>query len=76
MRLQRRKLSAAWIDELKLANRCGNDVVKVLKSLQPYKGGNKLLRTIHDMDIADKHQSLITVFGAMNRAYPVNADTR
>ena len=31
----------------------------LLRSLQPYTGGNQLLRSLHDLDIQDKHQSLI-----------------
>lgn len=42
-------------------DRAGEDVVKIVRSLKPYKGGNALLRAIHDLDIADKHQSLIPV---------------
>jgi hypothetical protein len=30
-----------------------------LRSLQPYTGGNHLLRSLHDLDIQDKHHSLV-----------------
>ena len=32
---------------------------KVVRSLKPFKGGNKMLRGIHDLDIMDKHIVLI-----------------
>ena len=31
----------------------------LVRSLQPYTGGNYLLRSLHDLDIQDKHHSLI-----------------
>lgn len=31
----------------------------LLKSLQPYTGGDRLLRSLHNLDIQDKHHSLI-----------------
>ncbi len=31
----------------------------ILRNLRPYKGGNHLLRSLHDLDIQDKHHSLI-----------------
>ncbi|RYD59958.1 MAG: hypothetical protein EOP60_00590 [Sphingomonadales bacterium] len=33
--------------------------VDLVRQVRPYRGGNLLLRTIHDLDIADKHQALI-----------------
>jgi hypothetical protein len=38
---------------------CGSDAVDILKTLQPYKGGNVELRAIHDLDILDKHQAVL-----------------
>lgn len=35
------------------------EVVELVRSFKPYKGGNKALRAIHDLDIMDKHQLLI-----------------
>ena len=32
-----------------------------IKALKPYRGGDAVLRTIHDLDIARKHERLITV---------------
>jgi hypothetical protein len=40
-------------------DQAGDDVVEMVRSLKPYKGGNELLRTIHDLDITDKHKTLI-----------------
>lgn len=42
-------------------HRAGSDVVKRIKALKPYKGGNEILRAIHDLDIKDKHTALIPV---------------
>lgn len=46
-------------------HKAGQDVVRVIQSLKPYKGGNVALRAIHDMDIADKHQALLPVIGGL-----------
>lgn len=35
------------------------EVVDLIRSLEPYKGGNEALRAIHDMNIRDKHIALI-----------------
>ncbi len=40
-------------------HRAGDDAITLLKSYQPYNGGNKLLRAIHDFDVQDKHHSII-----------------
>ena len=40
-------------------DRAGPKVVDIIQSLKPYHGGNYPLRAIHDLDIADKHRSLI-----------------
>jgi hypothetical protein len=37
----------------------GEDIVGIVRSLKPYKGGNDLLRALHDLDITDKHKTLI-----------------
>jgi hypothetical protein len=42
-------------------NRAGDEVVSLIRSFKAYKGGNSLLRAIHDLDITDKHKSLIPV---------------
>ena len=41
--------------------KAGDDAVEILRSLKPYRGGNDLLRTLHDLDIADKHTALTAV---------------
>jgi hypothetical protein len=40
-------------------HRAGERAVQVLRGLKPYHGGNAALRAIHDLDIQDKHTSLI-----------------
>jgi hypothetical protein len=42
-------------------HRAGQEVVKTLADLKPWKDGNPKLRAIHDMDILDKHQALVPV---------------
>ncbi len=42
-------------------DRAGDKAIALIKSLKPYKGGNDLLRALHDLDIIDKHRSLIPV---------------
>jgi hypothetical protein len=36
------------------------DAVKALDALEPYKGGNDLLWSLHSLDIIDKHRLLLT----------------
>jgi len=38
----------------------GEGAVAFLRELKPYHGGNFALRAIHDLDVRDKHQSLIS----------------
>jgi hypothetical protein len=33
--------------------------IEIVRELRPYRGGNHLLRSLHDLDIQDKHVSLI-----------------
>ena len=40
-------------------SRCGSDAITLLETFSPYKGGNWELRELHDLDIMDKHKSLI-----------------
>ena len=54
------------IVEMRLSNRAGADLEASLRSIEPYKAGNILLRAIHDLDIFDKHDALLPVIGAMN----------
>jgi hypothetical protein len=44
----------------------GQDAVDVLKTFAPYKGGNTPLRALHDLDIQDKHQSLVPTLFSFN----------
>jgi hypothetical protein len=44
--------------------RAGADVVRVIESLKPYNGGNIALRAIHDLDITDKHHTLLPILSA------------
>lgn len=39
--------------------RCGRDAVDLLRTFRPYRGGNAELRAIHDLDVTDKHRSLV-----------------
>jgi len=40
-------------------HRAPEEAVDLLRTLAPYKGGNVALRAIHDLDIEDKHKTLI-----------------
>ena len=42
-------------------DKAGQGVVDIVRDLKPYTGGNKLLRSLHDLDIIDKHKSLVPV---------------
>ncbi|MDD9177033.1 hypothetical protein PVK63_19465 [Aliivibrio sp. S2TY2] len=42
-------------------DKAGEGVVDIVRELKPYTGGNKLLRSLHDLDITDKHKSLVPV---------------
>lgn len=37
----------------------GADCAKLLEIVAPYHGGNEALRALHDLDVQDKHKSLI-----------------
>lgn len=39
----------------------GQDVVDLIEAAQPYKGGNRLLRGLHDLNNADKHRMVVPV---------------
>lgn len=41
--------------------RAGSDAVALLKTWKPYIGGNELLRSIHDLDIQDKHHAVVPI---------------
>ena len=40
-------------------SRAGEKAVALLKSLKPYKGGNVALRELHDLDVRDKHKTVL-----------------
>lgn len=40
-------------------DRAGDQAVEILKSLKPYRGGDEVLRGMHDLDIQDKHQMIL-----------------
>ena len=44
-------------------NRASDEAQDLVRKLKPYKGGNAPLRAIHDLDVADKHHSLISFTG-------------
>jgi len=44
-------------------DRAAPDVIDLVRHFKPYIGGNTDLRGIHDLDIIDKHQTLITAHG-------------
>jgi hypothetical protein len=50
-------------------HRASAEVQDLIRSLRPYKGGNDALRGLHDLDIRDKHRTLIEV--AANVTTPV-----
>ena len=40
-------------------DKAGLDAVALLHTFAPYRGGNELLRAVHDLDIEDKHTTLL-----------------
>jgi len=36
------------------------DIIDIVRALKPYRGGNIVLRALHDLDIRDKHISIMT----------------
>lgn len=42
-------------------DKAGADAVDLLRTFEPYKGGNDLLRALHDLDIQDKHTNLVSI---------------
>jgi hypothetical protein len=39
----------------------------VARSLNPYSGGNELLRALHDLDIGDKHITIVQAAASSRR---------
>lgn len=52
---------ADFLEAIKGKNfhKAGDDAVSLLHSFAPYRGGNELLRAIHDLDIEDKHTAVL-----------------
>ena len=44
--------------------KAGGDIVQLIETIQPYKGGNSILRSIHDLDVADKHKTILLTIAA------------
>lgn len=45
-------------------NRIGDKATDAIEALRPFKGGNLLLRGLHEMDLADKHRLILPTFVA------------
>ena len=60
------KLLKIFKDEHK---RIGDDVCDAILALQPYTGGDPLLRGLHDLDIIDKHRLILPVYFAQWRRH-------
>ncbi|MFA7264643.1 MAG: hypothetical protein WC068_16620 [Caulobacter sp.] len=61
--------SADFLDEMirrKNFYRASNEAVALLKRIAPFRGGNALVRGLHDLDVLDKHNDLIPTFQAAN----------
>jgi hypothetical protein len=57
--------SASQLDEQihsKKFHRAGMVAMQQLRRLAPYRGGNEVLRGLHDLDVMDKHQLIIPAF--------------
>ena len=55
------KDAAAFEKMMKQSNlaSAGDDIVEIARALKPYKGGNELLRALHDLGTTDKQKTLI-----------------
>jgi hypothetical protein len=42
-------------------DRASPEVIALLHRMEPWPGGNKALRAVHDLDIIDKHQMLVPI---------------
>ena len=38
-----------------------DDVLDIIRALKPYRGGNAVLRGLHDLDIMDKHKAVMKI---------------
>ncbi len=53
----------------------GLDAVALLHTFAPYRGGNELLRAVHDLDIKDKHTALIETHMTNDFEFDATIDT-
>jgi hypothetical protein len=60
--------------EKKNFHKAGQEAVALLHKIAPYRGGNELLRAIHDLDIEDKHTALLETEKKMNIQLQVSYD--
>ena len=54
--------------------KAGSDAVALLHTFAPYRGGNELLRAVHDLDIEDKHTSLLETHKTNDFEFEVTID--
>ncbi|MBI4922325.1 MAG: hypothetical protein HY834_11290 [Devosia nanyangense] len=54
--------------------KAGDDAVALLKTFEPYRGGNDRLRAIHDLDIQDKHTGIIVTLAQFSVQYEASYD--
>ena len=43
-------------------DRASPEAVRLLKKIRPYRGGNVLLRALHELDVMDKHRLIIPAY--------------
>ncbi|EFH10865.1 hypothetical protein HMPREF0731_2913 [Pseudoroseomonas cervicalis ATCC 49957] len=56
-------------------HRASVEAQNLIISLKPYKGGNSLLRALHDLDITDKHKMLIpAITGISSEGFEIFID--
>ena len=55
-------------------DKAGPDAVALLQTFAPYRGGNELLRAVHDIDIEDKHTTLLETIKTCDFEFEVTID--
>ena len=55
-------------------DKAGPDAVSLLHTFAPYHGGNELLRAVHDLDIEDKHTTLLETHKTNDFEYKATID--
>lgn len=48
-----------------------SDVLNIVRTLKPYKGGNAVLRGLHDLDITDKHKTIMDIWAGQAISPPL-----